>query len=479
MKFYNRVSELKELQTLSSAAEKQSVMVVLTGVRRVGKTELITEFFRKEKAMYFFVTKTKTSLQLLDEFSKIISTELNLSHLITIKNWDDFFEVLFSESRNKKITIAFDEFQRFASIEPALPSILQKHFDLQKKKSKLFIIISGSSFGLLKKLFIDEGSPLFQRPANIIRLKPFKFKLINEMLDDLGINSFEEKIELYSFFGGIPKFYELMELYNINNKKNALRELLFRHEAPLRKEVQDVISEEFGKQSSTYYSILTAIALGKTKPNEIADYAGIKHTSLPAYMYDVVELLGAVDKELQVTEKSTSKKVKFNLSNSFFRFWFRFIYPKESDYRLGRFDLIMQDFEEQQPSFIGTAFEEICKEAIIESGIANKYSKIGKWWGNYRDDSGEKRTAEIDLVALNDKTKEILFGSCKWRNRKTRLEDLTDLKKYSVLVEWKNKERNENFIVFSKSGYENNAKEYANENGWKLFDLEDLKQIFG
>jgi AAA+ ATPase superfamily predicted ATPase len=478
MKFYNREDELKELKTLSMAAEKQSVMLVLTGVRRVGKTELITEFFRKESGMYFFVTKTKTSNQLLDEFAHILSKKLNLSHLISIKTWDDFFEVLFSQSKDKKITIAFDEFQRFASIEPSLPSILQKHFDLEKKRSKLFIIVSGSSFGLLKKLFIDEGSPLFQRPANILRLRSFNFKLISKILSDIGIKRFEEKIELYSFFGGIPKFYELMEIYNIKSSDKALDDLLFRHEAPLRKEVQDVISEEFGKQSSTYYSILTAIALGKTKANEIADFAGIKHTSLPAYMYDVSELLGAVKREIQVTEPNTSKKVKFVLSNSFLRFWFRFVFPRESDYRLGRFNEIKKDFEEQKASFIGLAFEDICKEFLIKSGIGSQYSKIGKWWGNYKNEKGEKRTAEIDIVALNNNTKNILFASCKWRNRKTRMSDLVDLKKYSKLVEWEKKGRSETFAFFSKSGYELNAKEFAKENNWSLFDLEDMKKIF-
>jgi AAA+ ATPase superfamily predicted ATPase len=477
MKFYNREDELRELHTLSKAAEKQSVMLVLTGVRRVGKTELITEFFKKQTGMYFFVTKTKTSKQLLDEFSKILSKKLNLSHLISIRSWDNFFEVLFSQARDKKITIAFDEFQRFASIESSLPSILQKHFDLEKKRSKLFIIISGSSFGLLKKLFIDEGSPLFQRPANILRLRSFNFKLICRILSDLGVKRFEEMVELYSFFGGIPKFYELMEIYNIKGSEKALDELLFRHEAPLRKEVQDVISEEFGKQSSTYYSILTAIALGKTKANEIADFAGIKHTSLPAYIYDVSELLGAVKKELQVTEPNTSKKVKFNLSNSFLRFWFRFVFPKESDYRLGRFKEIKKDFEEQKSSFIGLAFEDICKEVLIGSDMGAKYTKIGKWWGNYRNEKGEKRTAEIDIVALNKNTREILFASCKWRNRKTRLQDLLDLKKYSELVEWKNNERKETFMVFSKSSYESTAQEFAKENNWKLFDLEDIEQI--
>ena len=109
--------------------------------------------------------------------------------------------------------------------------------------------------------------------------------------------------------------------------------------------------------------------------------------------------------------------------------------------------------------------------------MGSKYTKIGKWWGNYRNEKGEKRTAEIDIVALNKTTRDILFTSCKWRNRKTRLSDLLDLKKYSELVEWKNNERKETFAFFSKSGYESNAKEYAKEHNWRLFDLEDIKKI--
>ena len=478
MKFYDREAEMKELNTLCDAAEKRAVMVVLSGVRRVGKTELIIEFFRKNKGIYFFVDSTKTSNQLLGEFSELLSRELGLSHLLAIRSWDDFFEVIFTQAKEKRLIVAFDEFQRFAFVEPSIPFILQKNFDLRKKESKLLLMISGSSFGLLKTMFIEEGAPLFQRPANILRIRPFGFRLVCKVLHDLGIKKFDEKVELYSFFGGIPKFYEQMELYNASGSQDALDKLLFRQDAPLRAEVRNIISEEFGKQSPTYYGILTAIAIGKTKANEIADYAEIMPTSLPNYLYDLTELLGVVGREIQVTESQTSKKVNFMLSNSFFRFWFRFIYPKESDYELGRYEQLKNSFEGQKESFVGKAFEEICREALVESGIASKYQKIGRWWGFYRDDKGERKTAEIDIVALDKASDEILFCECKWRNRITGLSELLELKRYSELVEWKKQNRKEKFIMFSKSGFDSKAKDYAKENGWTLFDLEGLQKIF-
>ena len=76
MKFYNREDELQELNLLRNAMPS---MIVLTGRRRVGKTELIKKFLEDETGVYFFVNSEKSEKMLIAEFSAYLR----------LKRWND------------------------------------------------------------------------------------------------------------------------------------------------------------------------------------------------------------------------------------------------------------------------------------------------------------------------------------------------------------------------------------------------------
>ena len=234
MKFYGREEELNELRMLSNAANKKAVICVITGIRRIGKTELIKEFFKKENGIYFFVDNSRPAYQLLAEFSSELKQKLGLSDRLVTSSWDDFFKDLFEAAEQKKIVVAFDEFQRFASVDKSVPFVLQKHFDLKKNDSRLLILLSGSSFGLLKQMFVGQDAPLFQRPSNTLNLRQFDFRTVCQVLGDLGVTDFIDKIELYALFGGIPKYYDLIEDYGVKSSDEAMKKLVFSKQAPLR-----------------------------------------------------------------------------------------------------------------------------------------------------------------------------------------------------------------------------------------------------
>lgn len=470
MKFYDREDELRELRTLSKAAERKTVMCVITGVRRIGKTELIKQFFRQEDGMYFFVDSSKTSVQLLAEFSSELKARLDLPNRLTISTWDVFFHDLFQEAKKRKLIVAFDEFQRFSWIDKTLPFVLQKHFDLNKSDSKLFILISGSSFGLLKQMFVEQDAPLFQRPANILHLKQFSFELVCSILSDLGVEDFEDKIEVYALFGGIPKYYDLIEDYAVKDADSAMTKLVFNEHAPLKGEVKNIMIEEFGKETVTYYSILSAIALGKNKANEIANYAGVKETSLSSYLYDLTELLGALKKELPVTEDVRSKRARYYLNNDFFKLWFKFVYRNMSDFELGRFGELDKLFRHEKDSFVGLAFEEVCRQYLMKT---MKFDKIGKWWGK-----GKNGSIEIDLVALNEKENLAIFAECKWQEKQPTIANFEELRRKASFVSWGRNKRLEKFVFFSKSGFDKKTLEYRETHNWLLVDLKELKRAF-
>tara|TARA_Y100000310_G_C20565448_1_gene755242 strand:+ start:31 stop:1086 length:1056 start_codon:yes stop_codon:yes gene_type:complete len=348
---------------------------------------------------------------------------------------------------------------------------MQKQFDLNKEKTNLFFMLTGSSMGMIKTIFQDKGSPLFGRSHNMITIKPFDFQTINTILKDIGIESFEMRIMFYCLFGGIPKYYVLLNDYKCTTVEHALKILLLRDIAPLAKEVSIIITETFGKEARTYHGILTAIALGKTTSNEIAQFADIKETSISPYLHDLIETLGLVEKRypVTVTKPWKSKKGIYVLTDSFFKFWFKFIFRNSSLYEGGAYDALFEKIKKELNAFIGKNFEGLCKELfnLYSKQQGWSYTTIGSWWS--------RRGEEIDVVALNEEGKNIVFGECKWQTQVNARKLIVELKTKSKFVEWQNQTRNEVYVLFARSFRE----KIDSFEGKKVycFDIDDLKKI--
>jgi AAA+ ATPase superfamily predicted ATPase len=177
--------------------------------------------------------------------------------------------------------------------------------------------------------------------------------------------------------------------------------------------------------------------------------------------------LHIIKRELPITEKNPerSKKNLYKIADPFFRFWFRFVLPNvskiEEDVERA-YDEDIHPFIDQYVSF---SFEDVCKEFLVElnrqDGLPFRFTKIGSWW--HRDN-------EIDLVALNETTKEILFAECKWQNKRVGIKVYDALKKKSKLVKWNTEERKEYFALFSKAGFTPGL----NPEKVLLFDLKNI-----
>jgi len=451
IKFYGREKELNLLNNT-----KKPYLAIIYGRRRIGKTTLALKFVENKDYLYFFVNPYKKENLILEEFSSLLLKKMNMERL-KIENWESFFDLLF---RYEGFVI-FDEFQWFLDINKETPFVLQKYLD--KNKEKPTIIITGSVIGMIKKLFIDSQSPLFKRSDIIINLKELKVKDVFKILEDLKIKDLEEKLKFYLLFGGVPYYYNLIYKYNVKNIKEAIKKLIIDEFAPLKNEVRDFIIESFKKEYKTYLSILYAIAEGKTKLEEISSIAQIKTTSLPYYLNDLIELMDIIKKEKIDLKK---RKHIYLIKDRYFNFWLKFIY-KYGDI-LNEKELEKIIFSNLN-KFFGWSFELLIKELFFS--FFSNYQKIFKFYGKTKD----KKIIEIDLVAINEKTKEIAFVECKWKDNVNLKEILKELEEKSKYVDWYNEERKENFIIFAKS-FNRKIKEYK---GKKVhcFDLKEIEKI--
>lgn len=388
MRFYGRE---RELQLMEHLYARTPSFLVVTGRRRVGKTELVKEFCKGKTALYFYVDGNKSIEVLIEEFGRLTAETLNLPGYIKIDSPETFLEFLFSY--NQPLIVVFDEFQRFQKVHPSFISQMQRFWDQKGRDSHLFVIVSGSSIGMIREIFLGGDAPLFRRADNILTLHPFKPKECLAILEEIGVRDPAERLDLYLLFGGTIYYYTFIEKYECTDLETALDRLVLDDLAPLRREMSDVMIEEFGREHATYYEILAAIAQGKETQKEIADVVRLPSTSLPPYLRDLVDLLGVIDYRLPVTERGKRSKMgRYTFADNFLRFYARYIYRNMSLYESGRFDLLKDRILREWKGFSGQAFEEMIR-TLLARDLAERYEEIGSWWN--------RRGDEIDLLALS------------------------------------------------------------------------------
>jgi len=462
--FINRTEELNWLDKAYKKGNAQ--LLIVYGRRRIGKSFLITHFIKKKPSLYYLCSEENEKEQII-QLSKSLGKFFDDKALILnpFSRWEDFFLYLYEKTRNKKFILAIDEFPYLVNSNQAVPTIFQKYWDIYLKKTKICLILSGSSIGIMESIGINYTSPLYGRRTGQWKLLSLKFEEVMKFFNQ----DIEEVIRFYSIAGGVP-FYlaeldrKITAIENI--RKNMLKKgSIFYDEGEilLRSELKDPI---------TYFSILKTIALGNTRQVEIANKVGIKSTSLPKYLTTLTKL-GFVGKANIITEKEKSKKVRYLIKDNFIDFWFKFVEPskrhieennnREINKLLSNFDL-----------YVSKKFEELVRVELIKKinkKVNFDFEKIGTWWG-YKREQNERKTMEIDVVALNEKTKDILFVECKWQNKVNAKKILYELKEKSKFVDWHNEKRKEHYAIFAKS-----FKGKIKEKNVYCFDLNDLKKV--
>ena len=104
----------------------------------------------------------------------------------------------------------------------------------------------------------------------------------------------------------------------------------------------------------------------------------------------------------------------------------------------------------------------------------DKFEKYRKYIGHIRKNK-ERKTFDIDILAINDKTKELLACECKWQSRVNAEKIAKELEEKVRYVDWHNKERKESFAVFAKS-FSKRIRSYEGKRVY-CYDLKDLEKI--
>ncbi len=448
--FLNRTDELETLNSRHNSDRAE--FTVIYGRRRIGKSRLIDEFIEDKEGVRL-LAREESEKMTLDRFSKDLAELFEDETLAqtTLPDWDSFFEYLAGKTEDDRYIIAIDEFPYIVEQNRSFPSILQDHWDSSLSNTRIFLMICGSAVSAMEDIMGHE-SPLYGRRTSQLLLKPISF---TDIFKEIDID-IEKAIKFYSVFGGTPPYFIEADL-NETLEHNLIQKV-FQYDSFLLQDTEFVLRNEL-KKPHFYFSILTAIAEGKTKVNEIVNHTGIERSKVGRYL-SILRDLKLVEREVPVTEEKTkSRRGIYKLSDNFFKFWFNFINPNQMLLERGKSQELADKVMEKLPRYIGPLFEDICKEFVWDD---YDYHEVGRWWYDQE---------EIDIVGLKPDENRILFGECKWSEDVDPESLYYKLKEKKGEVRWNSQNREEEFVLFAKSFQKDfTAKDLV------LFDLERMER---
>lgn len=404
MKFYDRKQEINMLQSIENQSSETAQMTVMVGRRRVGKTTLLRHAFDSIPVLYFFIAK-KNEILLCEEFTHQVEEQLS-APLGKFQSFAELFKTIMILSRERNFTLIIDEFQEFNTINSSIFSEMQNIWDSYKETSKINLILCGSIYSLMKKIFENSKEPLFGRATSRLIVKPFDITTIKDILNDYHPTyTHDDLLAFYMVTGGVAKYIEEL----INKKaftKTAIFNVIFKEGSYFLDEGRNVLIEEFGKDYGNYFSILSLIASSKTERGEIES---ILNMPVGGYLDKLEKEYNIIKRKRPFGAKEGSRSNKYVIEDNFLNFWFRFIFKYRSAVEIGNLEYIRNIVERDYETFSGLVLEKYFRSQLIDT---KQFSDIQGYW----DNKGEN---EIDIVAVNDFEKRLLF--CEVKRLKKRI----------------------------------------------------------
>ncbi|MCD8205605.1 MAG: ATP-binding protein [Clostridia bacterium] len=411
----------KELESLNESYNSDKAeFIAVYGRRRVGKTELITQFCKDKPAIFYSCSVYPDNEQLKEFSETLFSYSPEYCAMSPFADWKRAFTFISQIKSDKKLVVAIDEFPYMVDSNKSIPSVLQNLWDHTLKNSNIMLILSGSSISFMEDEILGQQTPLYGRLTGIYKLAPLPY---TDAVKFFPSYSDEEKMIAYSILGGVP-YYLTQFNPSLSIEQNVKKNIL-KSNSVMYSEIEFLMREEL-REPAVYNLIISAIATGCNTNAEIFSRTQIENRTLSVYIKKLIDL-GIIKREYPVltsaTDRDKSAKGNLILCDNYFRFWFAYVDKYRSRLGMGDTDGVWEDeIEGKLHLFASKIFENVCIDYMyilnMRKNLPFRFSEIGRWWGKIRtqDDDGKisSRTEEIDMLASDKYGKRYIIGECKF-----------------------------------------------------------------
>lgn len=393
MTFIGRTKEQEKLLAQLSSPIQNAAL--LYGRRRVGKSELILHTMRQAsdaRTIYYECRQTTTENN-TKNLSEVIAEAFDMPPL-AFSDIEAALRFVFDRATGEKIVLAIDEYPCLRDVVKGMDSILQVLLDEYRDRSHLSLILCGSYVEVMKSL-LERDNPLYGRIDLKINLQPMDYYESAQFYPE---RSCEDKVRLFSVFGGIPYHNRLIDK-NASVRENLIH-LILEPDARLEDEVPSYLLSEISKIGNAH-EIFSALADGHARYRDILSQS---HVSSGATLVNVLNrLIGMqlVQRRSPINDPNNKKRTSYVICDGLSKFYYRYVFRYLSqrsvlDPEVYYDRYVNDDFETQ---FVPRAFEEVCRQYLVRQNRMGNSEPPFDLIGTYSYDDPVTRTnGEFDVV---------------------------------------------------------------------------------
>jgi uncharacterized protein len=473
--FLDRTQELAFLHSvLVRTHPGPGQFLMIYGRRRVGKTALLHHWVEQcgLPFTYWVAEKEPALLQRRRFFAHLLQADPTSPSTPTYDSWSDLWRAAATVLADKRHIIVIDELPYAAEADSAMLSALQHAWDQYFESSQCVVVICGSQVRTME-LLLGRQSPIYGRLTGQWLLRPLPFGVLRAFFPAW---SPAEQVAAYAIVGGVPTYVRWLD--PAQTLVENIRQMINAPGGMALSEVELLLADEV-REPRTYLAVLQAIGSGYHTLDDIANASLVGKNHLSAYLKNL-EDLKLIERRVPVTIRPQlrhrSKQGRYHLPDPFFRFYFRFLYPHAADlsYQPER---VLPAIQSGLRAFVGvTVWEELARQWIdthYSTGVLPFTPEyIGSHWS---------RHVQVDVVAINWQTHDILLGECKWGAEavdKKIVRDLVETKTPLILADlpqggaaWRL-----HYAIFTRSGMTPAARQELLARDGLLIELDRLYQ---
>ena len=382
---------------------------LIYGRRRIGKSELIKQVLKETdiKSVYYECKQT-TEQNNVDSLAELIGEAFDFPKP-AFENMEVLLRFLFQKSEKEPMILVLDEYPYLRENSKGLDSVLQSVIDHYKDTSNMKLIVCGSYVDTMKAL-LERQNPLYGRIDLTLNLKPMDYYESALFYPEF---SEEDKVRLFSVFGGIPYYNRLIDAKK--SVRENIIELIASSGARLENEVAMYLNSEISKITNAN-EVFEALAKGFSRYKDILDQSNVSSGPALIDILDKLMRMDVVAKEAPINDENNRKKSGYFISDNLSLFYYKYIFRNMSRMNIMDSDIFYDKYiaEDFETKYVPKSLERICKQYLIRKNRKGQmdeiFEKIGKY---YYDDPVEKRNGEFDIVTLDDKG--YIFYEAKFR----------------------------------------------------------------
>jgi len=326
---------------------------------------------------------------------------------MSIARWPSYDEILYvihKGAGNAPLILMIEHFEYLFHEKNDFFAALIRLTQQSKGNGKVVVLLMTDQVVYAQQHMLDEIGDAAQEISGLVRLRDVPFY---ELLNGPGESSFRTMFLFYGTVGGQTLRLSCFDPHK-SYKENICRQLL----APnglLRIQVQKLLDGQL-REPSVYNTILCEMAAGNDKLNDIFHVTGFPRAKIAVYLKNLMQL-ELVEKVFSYgnTGIRNTRKGVYRIKDPLISFWFRFVYPWESNLKLMPEEKFYDIFiSAGLQKHMNRCFAGICKEWILRQNTAGKLpvriAEYGAWEG---------KDGNIDFVGQAEDGDTVL-GVCAW-----------------------------------------------------------------